>query len=146
MKPKAPPCDKAAEMAVVGSLMLDPRKRERVGQIVRGQDFYIDGARLCFESLMTLDSLDSILLLDSMRVSGRLKEAGGAAFLAECIASVAVAEHAEHYARIVAETARKREMIELNTKSLVALYSGKWTASELATRQIERLKELVHSP
>ena len=139
---RLPPTDKAAEMAVIGSLMLDPKKRDSVGQIVQATDFSMPGCRLFFSGLMALDSLDSILLLDSIRVSGRLDEAGGPAFLAECIASVAVAAHAEHYAHIVAEMSRKRAMIHLNLEALKATYSGRWKAKDLAEKQIKRLKEI----
>lgn len=143
---KQPPNDKAAEMAVIGSLMLDPRKREAVSKIVKASDFYLGGCRLFFEEMMGLDSLDSILLLDAMRVSGQLEKAGGAAFLTECVSSVAVAHHAEHYAHIVAEKAKKRAMIHLNCEVLKALYSGKWSASELAERQIQRLNQINERP
>jgi len=138
-----PPVDVEAEMAVIGSLMLDPSKRERVGKIVQAEHFYHNGCRRFFVGLMTLDSLDWILLRDAMRKSGQLDVAGGSAFLDECIQSVAVAAHAEYYAGIVAEKARKRAMIHFAIEFLKALYSGKFEASELAERMIQRLQETM---
>jgi len=139
---RKPPCDDTAEKAVIGSLMLDPTKRSAIAGIVQEEDFHLPGCRLFFAQLMDMESLDSILLLDAMRRSGRLEKAGGAAFLTECIQSVAVAAHAEHYARIVRETARKRRLIRLLLNALQALYADKWDVEKLIQRLIQRLQDI----
>ena len=138
-----PPADRHAEMALIGSLMLDPDKRAVVRPIVSPDDFYQEPCGVLYDAIIALDSVDAVLLIDALKVSGRLEVAGGRTYIAECIQSVAVAAHAVHYAEIVREKALKRQMVELNRRALVALYSGKWTAAELAQRQILRLQEIV---
>lgn len=138
-----PPADRHAEMALVGSLMLDPGKREVVRAIVSAEDFYQESCGVLYGVLLSLDAVDAVILIDALRVAGKLEIVGGRTYIAECIQSVAVAAHAVHYAEIVREKALKRQMVELNRRALVALYSGKWTAAELAQRQIIRLQEIV---
>lgn len=138
-----PPSDRHAEMALIGSLMLDPARRLEVAGIVAAEDFYHPPCGILFAAILKLATVDAVLLIDALKLAGTLDAAGGRPYVAECIASAPVAAHAAYYAGIVAEQARKRRMVELNRQVLVALYSGRWTAKELAQRHIERLKEIV---
>ena len=137
-----PPSDKDAERSILASLLMDPSRRDEVSAILKPEAFYVEAHRTIYATLLAMGDVDMILLVNRLRTAGDLEEIGGPAYLADVLSSVAIPNHAVHYARIVAETARKREMIHLNKSVLVALYSGKWTAKQLAERQIERLREI----
>lgn len=138
-----PPSDKEAERAVLGSILIDTSKRDAVAQIIPQADaFYVGAHRVIYRHMLDMSVVDEILLLARLRVTGDLDAVGGQAYLCEILQAVAVPNHAEHYARVVAELSRKRELIYLNTRALIAIYSGKWTAAELAGRQIERLRDI----
>jgi replicative DNA helicase len=139
-----PPCDKDAERGVLASVMLDPGRRPEVAEILWPGSFYVDAHRILYAHLLDMESVDMILLTDRLRTAGELEAIGGPAYLAEILASVAVPNHAKHYARIVSETAKKREMLDLNKAALVALYSEKWTVAELAKRQADKLLEIAN--
>jgi len=58
-----------------------------------------------------------------LKAGGHLEAVGGNAGLAELVRGVAVAVHAEHYARIVRQHARYRSLIAASIESLRASYS-----------------------
>jgi replicative DNA helicase len=136
-----PPSDTEAERCVLCSIILAPEVRPQLGFLKAG-DFYSAANATLFEVLMGMEAIDGVLLVATLRASGKLDAIGGLAYVAEVIGSVAVAAHAVYYGRIVRELALKRRMIYLNCDVLKALYSGRWSAAKIAEKQRRRLNEI----
>ena len=124
---KTQPSNTEAERAVLGSIMLDTagRSGDRVmdlcltGGIVP-ETFYDPRNRTIFSAMMELNRaskpLDSITLLEALRVSGRLEAVGGAAYLESLYDQTPTTAHAEYYMSIIRGKHLRRMMIDRATK------------------------------
>lgn len=123
---RTPPHDQAAERAVVGSILIDPRRIDDLAQSLHGSDFHNAACGRLYSHLRAMadagDQIDVPLLMDRLRKAGELEAVGGAAFIAETIQSVAVPSHAAHYGRIVQRDSRKRQLIRAATSMLSDAY------------------------
>ena len=133
---RSPPHDTSAERAVLGSILIDPHRLTDVAAILTERDFYADAHRLVWRGLVELDDagrpLDLLLLSRHLHDSGHLEAVGGNAGLAELLQAVAVASHAEHYARIVRQHARYRALIAASVESLRASYAREQSPEAIA--------------
>ena len=120
---RLPPHDATAERAVIGAILLDPRKLESVAPIVRSTDFYADANQTIFHHLLILDSPDVVLLTNRLREVNDLERIGGAAYIAEIMHSTPVAAHAEYHAEIVARKAAFRRLIQAGSDLVQAGYA-----------------------
>ena len=114
---RLPPHSIEAEMSLLGSLILDPEIASDVVPIVRdGTAFYRPAHGAVFEALIGLydthQSGDLVQLLDVLRSRDVLEQVGGAEYLDELAGSVPSPVNAAHYARIVADKARLRRLID----------------------------------
>jgi replicative DNA helicase len=111
-----PPHDLDAEKNVLGSILLLPKIFLEVAHVCTADDFYSSANRTLFSHLSAManagDRVDAVLLVDRLRRAGDLESIGGLAYIAEVAQSVAVASHAEHYARIVVRDSRRRAVID----------------------------------
>ena len=105
-----------AEQAVLGSLLLDPYAVERVLSILGPADFYRESHRWLYEACLSLYEarvpIDYVSVCQEMQRRGRLDQAGGPPYLTSLLTSVPTSTHAEHYAGIVRDKARRRRLIE----------------------------------
>ncbi|MEW6173840.1 MAG: replicative DNA helicase [Bacillota bacterium] len=109
-----------AEQAVLGAVILDPEVIHRVVDLVRPEEFYQESHRLIFETMLDLDDagtpIDIITLVEGLRQKGHLERAGGASYIAALADVVPTTAHTEHYARLVAEKALLRTLIQVSTR------------------------------
>ena len=112
---RVPPHDVEAEIAVLGSMMLDPEAAGRVVALLRAENFYRGPHADVFQVLTELydanRAIDIVLLREELQKRGLLEKVGGTGFLSRVMASVPSAANAEHYARIVKETGLRRAVI-----------------------------------
>lgn len=105
-----------AEQAVLGSLLLDPYAVERVLSLLGPADFYRDSHRWVYEACLSLYEarvpIDFVSVCQEMQRHGQLDKAGGAAYLTHLLGGVPTSTHAEHYAGIVSDKARRRRLID----------------------------------
>ena len=90
---------------MLGSILLLPHVCDDVALVIRPEDFYDEANRCVFEHFM---ALQSTVAADRHGLVGRahahrrrIREFGGAAYLAEIARSVPTAANAVHYAQIV---------------------------------------------
>lgn len=117
---RLPPHNLEAEQSVLGSLLIDRDAIIRIASYVKSSDFYRAAHSLIYEAILTLynkrEPTDLITLVDELRRTGRLEEAGGESYLSELIAAVPTAVHVEYYGRIVERTATLRRLISAGTE------------------------------
>jgi replicative DNA helicase len=117
---RLPPHNMEAEQSVLGSLLIDRDAIIRIASYVKSSDFYRAAHGLIYEAIVTLynkrEPTDLITLVDELRRTGRLEDAGGESYLTELIAAVPTAVHVEYYGRIVERTATLRRLISAGTE------------------------------
>ncbi|MCC6546871.1 replicative DNA helicase [Candidatus Sumerlaeota bacterium] len=113
--PLRAPHDYDAERAVLGAMMLDNSVIPDVIQIIRKDDFYHIPHQLIFEGLVALISagqpVDLTLLLDQLRKTGKLDEAGGPLVVAGLEQFVMATGGASALAEVVRKKATYRRLM-----------------------------------
>ena len=116
---KLPPHDVDAEEAVIGSLLIDGEAIARVGSILKGEDFYRERNRWCYDACVALhqrnEAINQVTVVHELGRRERLEDVGGPAYLSHLVASVPTSVHAEHYANLVNRTATMRRLIRAAT-------------------------------
>ncbi|MBI5243568.1 MAG: replicative DNA helicase [Elusimicrobia bacterium] len=115
-----PPQALDAEMAVLGSMLIESDAVERAIEILDEGMFYKDAHRRVFQAIASLHQrrarADLVTVSEELRTLKGLGDVGGAQFLKELQDKVATAAHVEHYARIVQSKAILRELIKASTE------------------------------
>ncbi len=112
---KIPPHNKDAEMAVLGSVMIDRAALGRVLDILTPEDFYFTEHMTIYRSMLDLFErnapLDILALESELSEKGRLEKVGNASYLASLINTVASPASITHYAKIVNRKRVLRDLI-----------------------------------
>jgi replicative DNA helicase len=143
---RVPPHDLEAEMAVLGSILLDGEVMGAVAPVVKSGDFYRGGHRRLFEVMLGLydrgEPLDAVLVFRECERQQILEDVGGRDAIASLAACVATPAHAEHYARIVREKAIARALIAASVEIQQSAYAEEGRGDELLERAEARIFEL----
>jgi replicative DNA helicase len=117
---RTPPQDLAAEQCVLGGMLLSKDAIADVVEILRTVDFYRPVHSTIFDAILDLygrgEPADAITLAAALAASGELGRVGGAPYLHDLISAVPTAANAAYYARIVAERAVLRRLVEAGTR------------------------------
>ena len=123
---KVPPQNKEAEVAVLGSMLLD---REAIAKAVESLDkdaFYSDSHQEIYSSIITLydenEAVDIVTITEKLRKKNKLDQVGGPAYITELVNSIPTAANIEHYAKIVREKSLLRSLISAATKIVSESY------------------------
>ena len=117
---RLPPHNVEAEEAVLGSVLLDREVIGRVSGTVEARDFYRERNGLIFQAMLDLydrhEPVDYLTLTDELERTQRLEQVGGVMYLSGLLGVVPTPIHAEHYAKIVADSAFMRRLISAGGK------------------------------
>ncbi|MQA25565.1 MAG: replicative DNA helicase [Micromonosporaceae bacterium] len=117
---RTPPQNLAAEQCVLGGMLLSKDAIADVVEILRTGDFYKPAHATIFDAVLDLygrgEPADPITIASVLADSGDLGRIGGAPYLHTLISSVPTAANAAYYARIVAERAVLRRLVEAGTR------------------------------
>jgi replicative DNA helicase len=143
---RSPPFDLAAEMGVLGSLLINPDVANDLSLLVRADDFYDDAHRKLFATMMNMfDSgrkIDVTLLVNELKSAGEFELIGGAAYLAQLANSVPNAAHSAYYADIIRSKAVLRRLIDASTSILSDAYDENYEAKELLSQAEQRIFQI----
>jgi replicative DNA helicase len=106
-----------SEMALLGSLILDPRVVPDVISILAAsEDFYSEDHGRIYQALIDVydkvPEADLIAILDALRDRGQLEQVGGPDYLSKLANETPSAAGAVRYAKTVADKAKLRRLIE----------------------------------
>ena len=114
---RVPPHSIEAEQSVLGGLLLDNTAWDRIGDIVRDDDFYRFDHRLIFQHISKLVErarpADVITVFESLQSVGKAEEGGGIAYLNALAQEVPSAANIRRYAEIVRDRAILRRLISV---------------------------------
>src|SRR6201991_2949809 len=117
---KTPPQDVAAEQSVLGGMLLSKDAIADVIEILKTGDFYRPIHATVFDAILDLygrgEPADAVTVAAALADSGDIMRIGGAPYLQTLMASVPTAANAGYYARIVAERAVLRRLVEAGTR------------------------------
>ncbi len=132
---RVPPQSIEAEIAVLGSMLIE---EEAIGQAIEAVNafcFYKDAHKIIFQAMVDLYSVnkavDLVTLSEHLKTKGTLDDIGGSAYLAELTNAVPTAANVEHYAKIVKEKAILRSLISTATQIVTHSYDAQQDARVL---------------
>ena len=144
---RIPPQNIEAEMALLGSMLLEEEAVGRAVDLVHEASFYRESHRKIFSAILSLYSrnlaVDLVTLTDQLKKEGSLEEAGGASYLTSLANFVPTAVNVEHYARIVREKYILRQLIQTSTQIASDCYEASQDADLLLDRAESRIFDIA---
>ncbi len=126
----------AAEAAVLGSMIVDPRCIGDVIELLNRNAFYHSEHQMLFDAIITLyennrgEGIDGVLVRDELERRKQMEAIGGPEYLRRVIESVPSSANVQYYAEIVREKMLLRETISAATEILNDAYDESGTAGE----------------
>jgi replicative DNA helicase len=134
---KVPPHSVEAEQSVLGSLLIENDAWDRIGDVVREDDFYRFDHRLVFQHIARLIEktrpADVVTVFESLQSVQRADEVGGLAYLNALAQSVPSAANIRRYAEIVRDRSVLRRLVGVADEIASSAYNpqGRDTAQLL---------------
>lgn len=124
---RVPPHNGEAEKAVLGSLLIDPRRMIDVSDVLRPEDFFDVRHGLIFEALQHLaeraEPIDFVSVGERLLAREALEKCGGRPYLLELTSVVTSSAHLVHHAQLVRQTATLRRLIQEATEIVEKAYA-----------------------
>jgi replicative DNA helicase len=125
---RQPPQDNAAEMSVLGGMLLSKDAIADVLERLRPGDFYRPAHQNVYDAILDLygrgEPADAVTVAAELDRRNLLRRIGGAPYLHTLISTVPTAANAGFYAGIVAEKALLRRLVEAGTRVVQYGYAG----------------------
>lgn len=135
MLDKISPQNLEAEMAVLGSMLLDEDAIAVATERLETGAFYKDTHRKIFDAILSLfganKAVDLITLTDELKRAGTLDEVGGASYLTALANAVPTAANINHYVSIVKEKSILRSLINNSTRIISQCYESEGNVDEV---------------
>jgi replicative DNA helicase len=142
---RIPPNNLEAEMAVIGSVLVDREMLAAVGEIVRPADFYAHVHETIFAVLVELydrgEPVDKITVGEELRRRNLLERVGGLSYISALMDTVQSAGSARYYATIVREKAVLRALIHAGSEITQLGFEGE----EDVPAALDRSEHLVYA-
>lgn len=146
---KAIPRDLNAEAGVLGSMIIDPRTIGPMLSLLRVEHFFDEQNQIVFRTLSELAEanipVDAMILHSTLKNKNRLAMAGGIDYIKELAGAVPTSSHAEVYAILVLEKARRRTLITAATSILNDCYNSTENSDVVYDRAEERMFKAAES-
>ncbi len=120
MMDRIPPQNIEAEQSVLGALLIDTSAMEKVGEILREEDFYRQDNRIIYAAMAALHSrneaIDLVTVTEELRKMGKLENIGGVSAITALSNAVPTGANVAYHAHIVAEKSLRRQIINTATE------------------------------
>ena len=145
---KIPPHSMEAERAVLGAILLERDSLPRAVELLRASDFYKEGHRKIFDTMLTLfernEPVDLVTLSEELKRQNELEGVGGPSALALLVEEAATSAHLLAYGGIVREKALLRDLIRICSEVISQSFEGSQEVEKLlddAERLIFQISE-----
>jgi replicative DNA helicase len=138
---RIPPHSEESERGALGSILLEPQKAldKCLSAGLREEMFYDRRHQALFSGIMEMNAqnkpIDAITIMEHLSASGELEKVGGHDYLLKLQDSVIVAAHCEFYTQSIAESYRRRKIIESASEVIESAYKDGDTSKALADIQ-----------
>lgn len=123
---KLPPQAMELEEAVLGALMIEKDALTSVVDILQPSSFYKEAHQRIYNAILQLfgksEPIDMLTVTTQLRSNGELEFIGGASYLVKLTNKVNSAANIEYHARIITQSAIKRDMIKIAGEILKDAY------------------------
>ncbi len=135
---KMPPQNLEAEMAILGSMLIEETAIGYAIEMLESTSFYNDSNRRIFESMIRLYSenkaIDIVTLIEELKKTGDLDKVGGSSYIANLTTVVPTAANVRHYASIVKEKSVLRNLISAATNIVTESYDAHGEVEKILDR------------
>jgi replicative DNA helicase len=142
---RVPPHNLEAEESVLGSMMLSAEAIAEVIEVLRPEDFYRGSHRKIYQTLLDIygrgEPVDAITAAAELTRRGIMEDVGGALFIHDLVERVPTPASAAYYARIVAELAVLRRLIQAAADIMDLAYA----VPEDAERAADKAESLIYA-
>ena len=144
---KLSPRSEEAEMAVLGSMLLEEDAISQAIELLNPNVFYRDSHKKIFSAISDIYSenkpVDLITITEALKVQGVLDEIGGASYIAALTQTVPTAANIKHYAKIVREKYILRSLITTGTQIVSEAYTAQAETEGLLDRAEKMIFEIT---
>ena len=145
--PRVMPHNVEAEQSTIGGMLLSQEAVAEVFEMVSPSDFYAPKHELIFNAVLSLfgkgEPTDVIAVSDELNKAGNLLKAGGSDYLHSLTSYVPTAANASYYAKIVADKAILRRLIEAGTRIAQAGYDSQGEVEDLVNQAQAEVYKVV---
>jgi replicative DNA helicase len=148
--PLAPPQNLEAEQSVLGAVLLSDTALPAliIDERLHPEDFYREAHGVIFAAMLELhtagQNVDALTLVEHLKQSGRLEQAGDRATVDLLAASVPAVGHLRQYARIVRENAMLRRLLRASYEIQARVHSHDAPPRELVDIAERTILEVAH--
>ena len=143
---RMPPQAIEAEMAVLGSMLIENEAVSKAIELLEPDNFYRIAHQQIFLAALALfdkqSNIDMLTVADELEKMQCLEEVGGAYYLTELANRVPSAASVEYYAKIVLEKALYRSLITVSTEITSEAYDAQEDAVELIDQAEQKIFSL----
>ncbi len=144
---RIPPHNNEAEIAVLGSMLLEENAISQAIELLEGNHFYNENHAEIFKAIISIytknKSADLITVVDELKKNNKLEKAGGASYIAGFTQAVPTAANISHYAKIVREKYILRSLITTGTQIVSESYQAEGDVDELLDKAEKLIFEIV---
>jgi replicative DNA helicase len=124
---RVPPHNLEAEESVLGSMMLSGEAIASVVEIISSEDFYRSAHRKIFDTILSIyargEPVDAITVVEELKRRQDIDGVGGPLVVYNLVELVPTPASAAYYARIVADHALLRRLIDAASRIMATAYS-----------------------
>lgn len=135
---RLPPQDVPAEQSVLGAMLLSKDAIAECVEDLHEEDFYRPAHQTVYGAIIDLygrgEPADAVTVAAELSKNGDLGRIGGAPYLHTLVSMVPTAANASYYARIVAERAILRRLVEAGTRITHMGYQGEGDVDDTVDR------------
>lgn len=125
---KQPPAAVEVEASVLGAMLIDNDAVPKAIEVLKHESFYEKKNRLIFDAMSSLyeadEPIDTVSVYEELKKSGKIDEAGGAAYLGKLSQDISSAANIDYHARIVLEKWILRQLISSSMEIAHSAYEG----------------------
>ncbi|HEY8450738.1 MAG TPA: replicative DNA helicase [Natronosporangium sp.] len=145
---RTPPQDIAAEQSVLGGMLLSKDAIADVVEILRASDFYRPAHAIIFDAILDLygrgEPADPVTVTAALTDAGLINRVGGTSYLHDLVHMVPTAANTAYYARIVADRALLRRLVEAGTRIVQLGYGAAAGGGRDAADVLDLAQQIVY--
>lgn len=136
-----------AEQSVIGSMIIDKTAIAQAAEGLKEEDFYRDAHKIIFRSIFKMFQIDMavdlITLLEYLKSTNELENAGGATYVTEVSDSVATTANLGSYIKIVSEKSTLRRLIRASTEIIESSYNDQSNVEKVLDKAEKRIFDIA---
>ncbi len=144
---RVPPHNEEAEVSVLGAILLEKDAIIKVADIIAPDDFYSDAHRIIYSNMVELfekhQPIDLVTLTNKLKKNKSLEKVGGAGYISTLVNSVPSAANITHYAKIIADKALLRKLIESSSSITSLAYDEKEDTSKVLDEAEQKIFQVA---